>query len=167
MVSIIRRFNRIQSRVNIMVNKDLVHQAGSYYREEFLCSQSVLMAYAPQLGIELKDAAKIAAPFGAGMSRMGWTCGAVTGALMVIGMHYGHEVGSDIETKELMYKKVREFLSEFEGRNGSVVCSKLLGRNIRRPNELEAAREDGLFESICTGFVSDAVEIVEKVITRE
>ena len=33
------------------------------------------MAYAPQLGIELKDAAKIAAPFGAGMSRMGGPVG--------------------------------------------------------------------------------------------
>ncbi len=150
-----------------MGNLRLAQQAVSYFEDEYLCSQSVLMAYAPLLGINLKEAATIAAPFGAGISRMGWTCGAVTGALMVIGLRCGHEVGGDAETKENMYKIVREFIAEFDERYGSVECRKLLGRNISVPTELDAAREEGLFNTICPGYVRGAVEILEEIMIRE
>lgn len=150
-----------------MGNLKLAQQAVSYFEDEYLCSQSVLMAYAPLLGINLKEAVTIAAPFGAGISRMGWTCGAVTGALMVIGLRCGHEVGGDAETKENMYKIVREFIAEFDERYGSVECRKLLGRNISVLTELEAAREERLFDTICPGYVRGAVEILEEIMIRE
>lgn len=139
-------------------------RAVAYFQEDYLCSQSVLMAYAPQMGIALSDAARIAAPFGEGMSRKGWTCGAVTGAMMVIGLRFGHEVGTDLKTKERMYQKSQAFIAKFEQRNGSVVCRELLGRDLNAPGELEIIREEGLFESHCPNFVRNATEILEQIL---
>jgi C_GCAxxG_C_C family probable redox protein len=49
------------------------------------CSQAVLMAFAGELGLEPDAAARLAAGFGGGMGRMGHTCGAVSGAVLVRG----------------------------------------------------------------------------------
>jgi len=141
-----------------------VEQAVAYFAEGYLCSQSLLLAYAVRLGIEPGMAAGIAAPFGAGMGYMGWTCGAVTGALMVIGARCGHEAADDGEAKERTVEMVKEVLSLFEARNGSVVCRELLGRDLSTPEGLESARAEGLFETRCPKFVRDAAEIVEQVL---
>jgi C_GCAxxG_C_C family probable redox protein len=47
------------------------------------CSQAVLSAFGPGLGLDRPTALRVAAAFGGGMARMGQTCGAVSGALMV------------------------------------------------------------------------------------
>ena len=52
------------------------------------CSQVVTGHFAEVCGIDEKSMRKVAACFGGGM-QCGETCGAVTGALMVIGMKYG------------------------------------------------------------------------------
>lgn len=46
--------------------------------------------YAEKLNLDLKTAMKIAAPFGVVMARLGETCGAVSGALMAIGLKHGN-----------------------------------------------------------------------------
>ncbi|MGA2258902.1 MAG: C-GCAxxG-C-C family protein [Thermoguttaceae bacterium] len=61
----------------------------SRFAESFNCSQAVLSAYAGQLGLDEETAAKIASGFGGGMGRMADTCGAVTGAYMVLGLKSG------------------------------------------------------------------------------
>ena len=56
------------------------------FEEGFNCSQAVVSAFAPELGLDRETALRVAAAFGGGMGRTGETCGAVSGALMVIGM---------------------------------------------------------------------------------
>ena len=58
----------------------------SRFSEGFSCSQSVLAAFAPELGLDADAALRVSAAFGGGMGRLGDTCGAVTGALMVLGL---------------------------------------------------------------------------------
>jgi len=144
--------------------KERVEGAVAHFADGYLCSQSVLLVYAEELGLDPGMAAKIAAPFGAGMGRMGWTCGAVTGALMAIGLRYGFDTAGDVETKELMYEKERQFLAAFAARNRSVVCRELLGRDLSTPEGLEAARQEGLFETRCPGYIRDAVEILGELL---
>ena len=61
----------------------------SRFSAGFSCSQSVLSAFAPDLGLELDPALRVAAAFGGGMGRTGRTCGAVTSALMALGAAEG------------------------------------------------------------------------------
>ncbi len=147
-----------------MKSEGPVERAVAYFAEGFLCSQALLLAYAPRFGIEPRTAARIAAPFGAGMGRMGWTCGAVTGALMVIGLRYGHDAAEDVETKERMYEIERRFLSLFKERNGSFGCTELIGRDLSTEEGLESARAEGLFEKVCPKYVEDAAEILEDIL---
>lgn len=141
-------------------------QAVNNFKNGLNCSQAVLSVYAEELGLSREIAWKIAGGFGGGMGRMAQTCGAVTGAFMVLGLKYGDADIPDTKIKERMYGLVREFTHQFENRNGSIVCKELLGCDISKPEGAAAAKENGLFASVCPKLVGDAVEILEEMINE-
>lgn len=59
------------------------------FRNGFTCSAAVFSAFSKDLGLDEETARKIACGFGAGISRTGNICGAVSGAILVIGLRYG------------------------------------------------------------------------------
>jgi C_GCAxxG_C_C family probable redox protein len=140
-----------------------IETAVSRFAEGFNCSQAVFSAFAESLGIEETDALRIAAGFGGGMGRMAEICGAVTGALMVLGMKYGGTT-PDREAKERVYQQVREFAARFRARHGSLVCRDLLGCDISTAAGHQSAREQNLFTSRCPPFVRGAAEILEELL---
>ncbi len=145
-----------------MSNADL---AVACFKEDFNCSQAVFSTYAPTLGLDRETALRVAAAFGGGMGRTGETCGAASGALMVIGLRYGQSTAEDKDAKEMTYNLAAEFLNRFAARNnGCVKCRELLGRDVGDPEDRQAAREQGLFETLCPKFVRDAAEIVEQLL---
>ena len=144
-----------------------VETAVGHFAGGYLCSQAILMAFASRVGIEPGTAARIAASFGGGMARMGLTCGAVTGAMMVIGLKSGHETPTQEFKKEKTYELVRDFMEEFQKRNGTVSCRELLGVDLNTPQGLEKAAKEGMFETLCPKFVRDAAEVLEKVLADE
>jgi len=141
-----------------------VERAVSCFKEGFSCSQAMLSTYGPQLGLNHELALKVSGAFGGGMARMGETCGAVTGAFMVIGLKYGKTKVEDEQTKEKTYSLVREFVDRFKFRNGSIVCRELLGCDISTPEGRDLAKEKNLFTTLCPKFVQDAAEIIEQIL---
>jgi C_GCAxxG_C_C family probable redox protein len=127
--------------------------------EGFNCSQAVFSTYAQ--GIDQETALKIASGFGGGMGRMGETCGAVTGAMMVLGLRFGADQ-PDREAKERVYARIREFADRFQARNGSTFCRDLLGCDISTPDGYEQAKI--LFPTVCPKYVRDACEILEEML---
>ena len=138
--------------------------AVSYFTQGYNCAQAVLLAHGPRLGIKPADCLRLAAPFGAGMARTGSTCGAVTGALMVIGLRVGHTVADDLATKERCYEVARDFLARFHERHGSVICKELLGFDLGTPEGLAEARARDLHTTVCTGLARTAVELLGQVL---
>jgi C_GCAxxG_C_C family probable redox protein len=132
----------------------------------YACSQSIFSAFAEELGLDQELALKIAGPFGGGMGRKAETCGAVTGALMAIGLKYGAIDAADKETKEKVYELTREFLDRFEAHHGSSLCKELLGWDISTPAGHEAAKYRQLFSTLCPKYVADAAEIVEEILAE-
>ena len=94
---------------------------------------------------------------------LGETCGAVTGALMVLGLKYGYST-QDKDWKRQTYELVREFTNKFEARNGSILCRKLLGFDGEMPKELKQAIEMNIHQTVCPKFVRDAAEIVSEMV---
>jgi len=139
-------------------------KAASLFNDGFNCSQSVFASFAVDMGMERDVALKTAQSFGGGMAQMGQTCGAVTGAFMVIGLKYGRTRADDDEAKRRTYALVREFVEQFKARNGTILCRALLGCDISTPEGNRAAKEKGLFSIVCPGFVRDAVGILEKIL---
>jgi len=140
-----------------------VEIAVASFKAGLSCSQAVLSAFAPGLGLDRPTALRVAAAFGGGMARMGQTCGAVTGALMVIGLKHGHIAAEDKATKEKTYALVRQFVDEFRARNTSLLCRELLGCDIGTPEGMQLFREKGLNTLVCSRLVRDAAEILERL----
>jgi C_GCAxxG_C_C family probable redox protein len=135
-----------------------------YFNNSFNCSQSVLTAFAPELGISEDDSLKIACAFGAGMGRMQRTCGAVTGALMAIGLQHGKALKDDESKKQHTYALTRAFCEAFLRKHGSLNCRELLlDLDMNDPDENLKIKELGLHDTHCSRFVKDAVELIENL----
>jgi C_GCAxxG_C_C family probable redox protein len=147
-----------------MVMSEKVEAALACFREGFSCSQAILTAWAEEVGMERETALRAASAFGGGMASLGEVCGAVTGALMVIGLKHGQTQAKDKETKDRNYDRVRDFTSRFRSRNGSLLCRELLGCDLTTPEGREMAKQKGLFTDRCPCFVRAAAEILEDIL---
>jgi len=125
------------------------------------CAQSVLLSYASDLNLEPSTAMFIASGFGGGMT-MGKTCGAVTGAYMVLGLKIQSEGKTYPEIKAESKAAVRKFNELFISKHGSLSCKKLLGVNLSTPEGAAEANEKNLFDTVCTGLVASAAGIIEE-----
>jgi C_GCAxxG_C_C family probable redox protein len=140
-------------------------KAISYFRNQFNCSQSVLTAFGTEDGLTEDQCLKISCGFGGGIGRQQLTCGAVSGAVMAIGMKFGKAAGEPEEKKVRTYEKTRKLFCEFHKIHGSTTCREILkGLDLNDPEDHARIKELGLFETICEKCVSDAVEITEMII---
>lgn len=141
-------------------------KALDYFSRKFHCSQAVLAAFAEECGITEEQALKLGACFGSGM-RKGEVCGACTGALMVLGLLYGHYVENDTPSK-MRANQVNDTLMErFAKVCGSYKCNELLKCDISTKEGIEFAKENRLFTEFCPRMVANAVDILEEIIQKQ
>ena len=149
--------------MNELQNKRKEQVATAYFEEGFNCSQAVFTTFATEFGLSEETALKIATQFGGG-ARKGEMCGAVSGALMVLGLKYGHFHRNAPEEKGNAYKIAEEFMNRFIEKNGTVVCRELLGYDVSKPEDAEKIREKNLFKSVCPEMIRCATRIVEEML---
>jgi C_GCAxxG_C_C family probable redox protein len=145
-------------------NLNRAEQAKKQFENGFHCAPAVLSTYSEHFGLEKALALKIASGFGAGIGRIGRTCGAVTGALMVIGLKHGQVNSADEEASQRTYTLVKEFIDRFTTLHGSIECRELIGYDLSDSKELSLARNSGVFQNKCPSFVYDAASILEEVL---
>ena len=85
------------------------------------CSQAVLETYAEEMGLSVENARKVASAFAGGMG-MGAECGAVTGALMVIGMKHGKIADKDAVADKETFSRVAKLVEDFKKAHGDISC---------------------------------------------
>lgn len=125
------------------------------------CAQSVLLSFATELKLDDMVALKIASGFGGGMA-MAETCGAVTGAYMVLGLKVQTEGKTIQEIKAESKTAVKKFNELFIAKHGSLKCKKLLGVDISAPEGAAEANEKKLFDTVCVELVASASEILQE-----
>jgi C_GCAxxG_C_C family probable redox protein len=135
-----------------------------YFRQGYSCSQAALAALAPGLGMDETTALQVAGAFGGGISRLGLTCGAVTGALMAIGLKHGMVDPADRAAKERSAALGRRLAEAFTTRHGSITCRDLLGGDISQPDQHSLLRERGLFDTVCPRLVADAELLAAQIL---
>jgi C_GCAxxG_C_C family probable redox protein len=133
----------------------------------FNCAQSVFSTFCEQLGLDKETALKIACSFGGGMGHTGQTCGAVTGAFMLIGLKKGQFKADDKESKEKTYALVEEFAAKFKALHGSISCKDLLGYDMSIPEEFEKVRESGLTKIKCPQYIQSSIKLIEDILLQE
>ena len=135
------------------------------FRDGCACSQAILEVYGTPLGLSRGLALRVAAGFAGGM-RQGETCGAVTGAFMVLGLRHCSADRTTGAGRAEVYARVVEFADRFKRRNGSLTCRDLLGCDISTAEGLKQAQEQGLFKTTCVQMVRDAAEILEEMASQ-
>lgn len=140
-----------------------VNKAENYFNSNYNCSQAVFTTFATEMGLEEELALRVATQFGGG-ARKGEMCGAVSGALMVLGLKYGHCHEEDGEEKSRAYGIAEDFMNRFIAKNGTVVCRELLGYDVSKSEDMVKIKAQDLFHSVCPKMIQSAVMIVEEML---
>lgn len=140
------------------------NEAVKCFDSGFNCAQAVFSTYCEQLGLDKKTALKLSCGLGAGMGRMGDTCGAVTGAYLLIGLKHGKCVEGDNRPKEKTYELVQEFSKRFKQRNGSTICKELIQVDFKDGDPQKVTEQ---VQAVCPHVVRDAAEIIEEMLFNE
>jgi C_GCAxxG_C_C family probable redox protein len=143
--------------------KNLSDQALDCFRSGFSCSQAVFSTYAESLGVDRTTALKTAGAFGAGIAGRAEMCGAVSGALMAIGLKHGKSEPKDNTSRDHTYVLANEFLSRFNNLHGSILCRELVGYDLSQPDQYQAARQAGAFKETCPQLVRQAGLLLEEI----
>lgn len=138
-------------------------KAIEYFGKNFNCAQGIFTTYAVENGFDEKMALKLGTNFGGG-ARKGEMCGAVSGALMVLGLLHGHYDGDDADSKARAYTMAEDYMNRFIMKNGSVVCREILGYDLSRPGEMARIKEQNLFHTRCPEMIRSAADILDELL---
>ena len=123
------------------------------------CAQAVFSSFSENYGLDPSIACRIAGGLGSG-ARAGELCGAVSGAVLVIGLKYGQERPGDRAAKQKCSDETEAFIRRFRLANGDIVCRNLLECDIMTREGRENAIAKELFTTKCKDFVLSAIDIL-------
>lgn len=130
----------------------------------FSCSQMVFATLSEELGINLEQALKLATGFGAGIAYQDDICGAVSGAIMAIGLKHGNDETSQVDFSNKALFLTRELIQRIKAKHGSYKCKDLTGIDHTNLEEgMKLYKELGIAGKICRPIVIECIEIVEEI----
>jgi C_GCAxxG_C_C family probable redox protein len=148
-----------------MEERDYAKKAEELFKNGCNCSQAVLLAFSDVTGLDEETSLKLASSFGGGMGRMREVCGAVSGALMVLGIAKGYSDLSDNNAKKEHYALVQEFARRFKEENGSIICRELLeGVKVEEGNEPEKRTDSYYKKRPCGELCYTAAKITKELL---
>ncbi len=98
------------------------------------------------------------------MARTCGQCGALSGAIMSIGLLTGRNDKAD--SKEITYEVVQHCLREFRVKFGSTNCQELLGCDLGTAEGMATFETNGLNQKCCQ-FVEDATRIAVTLLENQ
>jgi C_GCAxxG_C_C family probable redox protein len=129
------------------------------------CAQAVLGVFCADLDLNRETAMKLASGFGAGMARRQEVCGAVSGAIMAIGLKHGQAREDDKAAMETAYRLSRGLMDRFQAEFGSCLCRELLpGLDLATEAGQQRYKAEEWSEKICRPCVRFAVRILEEIL---
>ena len=150
-----------------MMDKTIDHGkiAEEFFRSGMNCSQSVVAAFEDVTGFDRETSLKAAAALGGGMCRLREVCGAVSGAMVVLGMAMGDATDSDRGKKAELYKIGQTFAESVRAKLGSIVCRELLGLPDGKSEAVPEARTDAYYKKRpCPELVRQASDLIEELL---
>lgn len=143
-------------------------QARDNFFEGCNCCQAVLLAFAPECGLERDTALRLGSSFGRGFGRMRELCGAVSAAGMVLGMLRGYTELSDKSFKQQHYQRIQEFCRRFCEVRGCLRCGDLL-EGLPDAKGLDPADRTAAYyaERPCAGICYDAAGILAGMLAED
>lgn len=149
-----------------IMNSPHAQKAMKLFLEGYNCSQSVILAFEEELGMDPKILAKISSSFGGGMGRLREVCGSVSGMFMVAGLIYGYDDPKSLEDKTNHYKRIQELAEEFRQESGSIVCKDLLGVSGKESYQPEKRTKEYYKKRPCKELIGYAAACMEEYLNE-
>jgi C_GCAxxG_C_C family probable redox protein len=150
------------------VFKLLDEKVNHYMELSHHCAQSSFLALSEQFGLGNTDMVKALTPI-PGIAERGETCGAVSGALLALGLVFGKNNITDWEGYRDSLKPANEFCDRFEKELGSLRCRNIVDSefgmklDLRKEDDLQKFQEAGATHT-CSRVVRTAVRIAADLI---
>lgn len=128
------------------------------------CAQSVLLAYSDQYKFDDNLAFQISSGFGGGMGRLQKTCGAVTGAFMILGIHNCEKYSNHSLQTENNRNMIQEFNRRFLQKYDSLECKEIIKCDLNTPEGQQYSKDQNVKENICTKCIMDSIDIVDTLL---
>jgi C_GCAxxG_C_C family probable redox protein len=140
-----------------------VETTGDLFASGLNCSQAMLTVFGEPYGLDAEMAAKLGRPLGGGIGHLAKSCGALTAAVLVLGMAKDHQ--EEGEARKASISCVKDLFERFAALHGTTECKQLLGVDISTEEGLKKIQEEKLVRKVCPPFVRDAASILEKLLT--
>ncbi len=139
--------------------------AKRHFYDGLNCAQSVLYSFKEDVNISDSELLKLSAGFGGGMGKLQRTCGAVTGAFMVLALTDKFLIASDQTSRESTNDLIRNFDAEFVKIHKTTQCRELLGVDFLTEDGVKKFEDLNLKKKVCKKCIHDSVTILETLIT--
>lgn len=136
----------------------LAEQALELQKSGCNCAQSVSGVFCEKYGIDREQLFRMTTNFGSGMNAADY-CGALSGAIMVVGFKYGPTVPSNMDAKKLCRQKSTEIIEAFKKEKGTLHCRDMLGCDITIPENFIKVKPRIIRE--CTALIKHMVCVLE------
>lgn len=141
-------------------------QALRNFADGYCCAQAVAMAYADVMGMPVKQAARVAVGFGAGVGRMRGNCGAFSVAVMICG--FLEPTAPTPQGRGPVYARVQEVHRRFVETCGTVSCAELLRRHPKADLPVPQERTPAYYASRpCARVILQACRIIEEQMQQQ
>lgn len=131
------------------------------FKEGLFCAESVLATLARRQGIDDPNVPAIATGFCSGMAQTAGPCGAVTGAVMGLGLALGRKDGSG--SVQQSYDATKELVRRFTDEFGTTLCAGLLGCHLGTPEGQQTFTEGKLWKR-CMAYTARATDLAAEII---
>lgn len=136
-----------------------VKKAEELFYKGYSCAQSVVGAFAPEVGLTEEEALAVSACFGAGICATRGICGALSGTLMITGLI---EKWTIPEQKPVAYEKGKEIMDEFVKEFAHINCAELLEECGATYSEVPSERTEEYYASRpCLGIIKFCAALLE------
>jgi len=152
------------STCGITHSSDLAAKAVELAKAGHSCSEAVLAAFGPVLGLDAATASRMASGLAGGIGLTGAACGVVTASVLVLGLKFGPGATDARYARQRAMMLGGEFCERFEDLHGSLNCRDLCkGMSLGTPEGAKAIRASGIPERL----IADAAGILVNMLEQE
>ena len=126
------------------------------------CSQAILTAFGPIVGLDAKAAKTLGRPLcGINIGKHG-VCGYISGAAVLLGM--SRDQSDESQARATTTKAVDSLCQQFKARHGSLRCKDLVGADMRTPEGIKTVKENNLIAKHCYAYGRDVATLLEELL---
>ncbi|MGB9866629.1 MAG: C-GCAxxG-C-C family protein [Bacillota bacterium] len=140
--------------------------AVDYHSQGFNCAEAVLKALVEEFKLPGGNVPSVATGFGGGVGRSGGICGALTGAVMALGIKLCRKYAEESHLKSQANDGALKLVRGFEQQMGSTLCRDITGYVLCIPEQMERWKQERISETRCRKAIEVAVTLASGLLSQ-